>query len=327
MTISVFFSKLPSALAWRWKYRFRPSRYRAFIKLTKGLPVRYDSFFPVQRKIIEHNLNIRKNIQVAIKPKRVLSISVVIPHYNQQEYLSLTIRNILAQTYPVFEILVVDDKSSNIGKVEEIEKEFKTDKRVRFIYPEEKLYAGGARQRGSEEASGDAILYIDSDDLMHRQRLELAVHFMNNHPDCVFLVSGYIPFTGVPPTDQRLDYNIIESNAIPPRELTKRLAWYFSIMRLSWIDKATGKVPWYAWGSYGVKSKYPAANGSIIIRREYASIITWPRPTSYIFTPYEDYEYCLLMHVATNGGYKLDTPLLYYRKGSTTNDPAYTKTT
>lgn len=317
-----FLNRVWRALAWRWKYRFRASRYYAFINLCKGLPVRGDGFFPIQKRIIKQALALRMKMPVMNHPKEITTVSVVIPHYNQQVYLGQTIRSIQAQTYPAHEILVVDDMSSDIAKVQEVENDFRNDSRVRFIYSREKLYTGGARQMGSDEASGDAILFIDSDDLMPRQRLELSIQFMNNHHDCAFLVSGYIPFSDSPPEEEHMDSSITEATAKRPHELTKKLARYFSIMRLSWIDPKTGKVPWYAWGNFGVKSKYPSANGSIMIRKEAASVLRWSNPKAFVFTPYEDYEYCLLAHAATEGGYQIDAPLTYYRKGSTTNDPA-----
>lgn len=226
------------------------------------------------------------------------------------------------QTYPAFEILIVDDMSTNIGRVRELENEFRNDARLRFIYAEEKLFAGGARQRGSDEAKGDAIVYIDSDDVMHSKRLELSVRFMNEHPDCSFLLSGYVPFSNLVPIEMALDYVIAEKSCKFPQELTKRLAKRFSTMRLSWIDPDLEEVPWYAWGSIGAKSKYPSASGSFMIRRELMPTLRWSDPKSYVFTPYEDYEYCLLAHTVTSGGYQLDVPMLYYRKGSTTNNPA-----
>ena len=310
------------AIGIRIKYRFRLLSYYAFIRACFGCKVRYRGHFSIQRKIIEEVITLREKYLAITTAKKVRTVSVVIPHFDQQEFLSQTIRCILDQTFQACEIVVVDDLSTDLTSVKKIENDFKSISRVRFLYATEKLYAGGARQKGCDAAIGDAVLFIDSDDLMHSHRLEHSVKFMNQHDDCMFLVSGYIPFINSPPEEEILDYKIIESHAILPYKLTKRLAKNFAVMRLSWINPDEGKVPWYAWGSFGCESRYPAANGSILIRRDLASVLKWSNPKKHVFTPYEDYEYCLLAHAVTTGGYQLDAPLLYYRKGSTTNNPA-----
>lgn len=95
------------------------------------------------------------------------TVSVVIPAYNQGHFLGEAIESVLAQTYPDFEILVVDDGSTDDTAV--IAQSY-TDPRIRYIYKEN----GGlssARNAGLRQAKGEYISYLDSDDCFLPQKL------------------------------------------------------------------------------------------------------------------------------------------------------------
>ena len=98
-------------------------------------------------------------------------ISIIIPVYNVEKYLSECIDSVLCQTYEKFELILVDDGSSdNSGKVcDEYEEK---DNRVRVIHKEN----GGvssARNVGLDNSKGEYITFIDSDDTVDSQYLEL----------------------------------------------------------------------------------------------------------------------------------------------------------
>jgi glycosyltransferase involved in cell wall biosynthesis len=315
-------TRLQAAIVWRWKYRFRPSRYRAFLDLFDGKVVSAKGFFPEQKAIVEEALRLRKTFGAAPSGGAVESISVVIPHYNQPAHLGAAIRSVQAQTLGAQEIIVVDDLSSDLAAVKAIEKEFSADSRVRFIFSKNKLYAGGARQLGMEASTGQAVSFLDADDIMHPQRLELSVAVMDARPDCAFVITGSRHFSGEAPACGAFDSREAFERLIGPRAIAESLARYFARMKLSWVDPATKSVHWYSWGAFGGGGRNPPNSGSFTIRREIAARMKWPTPKDYIFTPYEDYEYCLLLHAATSGGYQIDLPLLYYRTGSSTNAPS-----
>jgi len=89
-------------------------------------------------------------------------LSIIIPVYNNENYLRSALQSVLAQTYPDFEVLVVDDGSTDGSRA--ICQEFaQKDKRLRIIHKEN----GGvssARNRGIEEAVGQYIAFVDGDD-------------------------------------------------------------------------------------------------------------------------------------------------------------------
>ena len=98
-------------------------------------------------------------------------ISIVVPVYNVEKYINQCIDSILGQTYPHFELICVDDGSTD--KSYKILKGYeKQDSRV-IVIQQKNQYAGVARNRGMEIARGKYILFLDSDDFVEENMLEL----------------------------------------------------------------------------------------------------------------------------------------------------------
>lgn len=111
-------------------------------------------------------------------------VSVVIPVHNARQYIGRAIRSVLEQTYPPFEVIVVDDGSTD-GTEEQIQTEFGTQ--VRYCYRQQ----GGpsaARNTGIKLCSGDWIAFLDADDFWEPNKLELQISEILSHPEvsCVF---------------------------------------------------------------------------------------------------------------------------------------------
>ena len=100
-------------------------------------------------------------------------ISVVIPVYNVEEYLKKCVDSVLSQTETDFECILVNDGSTdNSGALcDEIAKQ---DSRIRVIH-QENTGLGGARNTGIREAKSDWLLFIDSDDYIEPQTLDLTL--------------------------------------------------------------------------------------------------------------------------------------------------------
>lgn len=98
-------------------------------------------------------------------------ISIIIPAYNAADYLAKTIQSVLNQTYPDFELLLIDDGSTD--RTKEIVKDYQAkDARIKYYYKEN----GGvssARNVGLQKATGDFVSFLDSDDLWDKRFLEL----------------------------------------------------------------------------------------------------------------------------------------------------------
>lgn len=107
-------------------------------------------------------------------------VSVVIPTYNNAQYLDSAIDSVLAQDFDAFEILVIDDASDDdtAARVARYR-----DPRVRYLRNDFRLGIAGARNRGIDAARGEFTAALDSDDWAHPSRLSCQVAFLDAHPD------------------------------------------------------------------------------------------------------------------------------------------------
>jgi len=116
-------------------------------------------------------------------------VSVVMPVYNGEEYLREAMASILNQTFEDFELIVINDGSTD--STTDIVYEFeKNDSRVVHIRQEN---AGivSALNRGLELARGDYIARMDADDICHPERFAVQVEFLRNNRDYVVCGSDY----------------------------------------------------------------------------------------------------------------------------------------
>jgi len=114
-------------------------------------------------------------------------VSVVVPCYNQARFLGEAIQSVLSQGYTDFEIIVVDDGSKD-GTKEVASGYARKNSRVRLIRQENRGLAS-ARNRGLAEAHGEYVVFLDSDDRLVGEALEVGVRELEAHPRCAF-VSG-----------------------------------------------------------------------------------------------------------------------------------------
>lgn len=106
-------------------------------------------------------------------------ISIIIPTYNRAAVIGRAILSVLCQTYEDYEVIIVDDGSTDQtqGVVEQI-----ADDRIRCIRLEENHGAGYARNVGIQESKYDYIAFLDSDDEWKRFKLELQIQRMRELP-------------------------------------------------------------------------------------------------------------------------------------------------
>jgi glycosyltransferase involved in cell wall biosynthesis len=119
----------------------------------------------------------------------VHSISVIIPAYNREAYISDAIESILRQTLPPAEIIVVDDGSTD--RTAAIALSY--GEKVRCI-SQENQGCGAARNTGLKEARGDLIAFLDSDDIWLDRKLELQSAYLAAHPEIDMAFCHMKPF-------------------------------------------------------------------------------------------------------------------------------------
>lgn len=113
------------------------------------------------------------------------SVSVLMPVYNSEEYLEDTMNSILGQSYRDFELIAVNDGSTD-ASMEILRKFEKADERVRVI-DQDNTGIVGALNKGLENCRGDLIARMDSDDLMEPDRLSNQTKMMEMLPDVILL--------------------------------------------------------------------------------------------------------------------------------------------
>lgn len=100
-------------------------------------------------------------------------VSIIIPVYNAEKYLKQSIESVLNQSYPFFELICVDDGSTD--KSYDILKQYKSQDSRIMIIKQQNQYAGTARNKGMQAASGKFVLFLDADDFFCKDMLELIV--------------------------------------------------------------------------------------------------------------------------------------------------------
>ncbi|MBP1990983.1 glycosyltransferase [Paenibacillus eucommiae] len=112
--------------------------------------------------------------------------SVIIPTYNRERFIGKTIKSVLQQTCTDYEIIVVDDGSTD--HTAKIINSFGSQ--VRYVY-QKNSGPSVARNTGIRLAKGKYIAFLDSDDLFLPHKLEKNKKFLESNPNCQFLYSWY----------------------------------------------------------------------------------------------------------------------------------------
>lgn len=160
-------------------------------------------------------------------------VSIVMPSYNGEKYILETIESIQKQTYSNWELLIVDDCSTD--NTENVVKSVKDD-RIRFLKNKKNSGAAVSRNYALREATGKWVAFLDSDDLWYPQKLEKQLQFM---------VKNDLKFTYT-------DYQIVYPNGekspyvyTGPKCVTKKMMWrycYFSTITVMYDREYVGLI-------------------------------------------------------------------------------------
>lgn len=114
-------------------------------------------------------------------------ISVVIPLYNKEQSIASTLQTVLKQTYQDFEIVIVNDGSTD-HSVEEVAKV--PDPRIRLIH-QSNAGVSAARNRGIAEARGEFVAFLDADDEWNPDYLKTQYKLTQKYPECSVFACNY----------------------------------------------------------------------------------------------------------------------------------------
>lgn len=109
-------------------------------------------------------------------------ISIIVPVYNVEKYISECINSILIQTYANFELIIVDDGSTD-NSIDRIEREIKLDGRIKLVH---KTNGGlsSARNFGLQYVTGEYIVFVDSDDSLKKDFLDVMINSIGDADIC-----------------------------------------------------------------------------------------------------------------------------------------------
>ena len=144
-------------------------------------------------------------------------VSVIIPCYNQGHFLGEAIESVFKQTYPHYEIIVVDD-----GSTDETANVAAGFGRVRCLSQKNQGLAA-ARNAGLEASKGSYLVFLDADDRLLPNALRDGIKSLNSHPECAF-VYGHV--------------QLISANGLPlssPRQFDPQGDHYLELLRHNYI--------------------------------------------------------------------------------------------
>ena len=118
------------------------------------------------------------------------SISIVLPVYNGEEYLRASIDSVLSQDMEGWELIIIDDGSTDDSA--KISKEYVAkDQRISFYQNEKNLNLPRALNRGFECAKGELLTWHSDDNIMLPHYLSLLKGYLDQHPDIDFVYADY----------------------------------------------------------------------------------------------------------------------------------------
>lgn len=151
-------------------------------------------------------------------------VSVITPSYNAESFLSQAIESVIAQTYPYWEMIVIDDGSTDNTTVI-AETYASKNKKIKLIKFEKNKGVAVARNTGIENASGRYIAFLDSDDLWLPIKLERQIIFMEEN-DLYLTYSSY--------------YVTDEIGKLKGIRRVKENITYNDLLKTNWIGNLTG---------------------------------------------------------------------------------------
>ncbi len=108
----------------------------------------------------------------------MILFSVVIPTYNRSQFLKRSVKSVLEQTYPCFELIIIDNGSDDNSEAV-IGSNF-SDKRIKYYYQKGSGSPANPRNHGIKLAQGEWICFLDSDDFWHRDKLNEVFKSIHN---------------------------------------------------------------------------------------------------------------------------------------------------
>lgn len=201
------------------------------------------------------------------------TVSVIIPAYNASEYIEAAIESVLAQTYPIYELIIVND-----GSTDDLEAVVRNYVPPATYISQTNKGVCAARNSGIDAAKGDLIAFLDSDDTWEPTKLEKQIAIFDDDKELGLVHCGLREFDGA--TGDTIKYHLVGGEGWVARDL----ALY---------DKPV----------------VPGPGGSIIVKRNVIENVGCFDPS---LTNGEDWEFCMRVALKYRFGFVAE-PLVNYR--------------
>ena len=145
-------------------------------------------------------------------------VSVIMPAFNAEKYISESIESVIAQTYTNWELIIVDDGSTDeTGNI--ANHYLARDSRIKYIYQENQKQ-GASRNKGIMLSKGNLIAFLDSDDVWVAKKLEIQLRCLNDNKVNLVYSAGFVFFNDI--SEPTNTYNTI-SETVSGDEGVKKL--------------------------------------------------------------------------------------------------------
>lgn len=205
-------------------------------------------------------------------------VSVIVPSFNAENHIRSTIESVLLQSYNNYEIIIVDDNSTDNTRM--IASEFASySSKIHLIHlTENSGTPARPRNVGVMYANGDWVAFLDADDLWHPQKLSLQISLLNESK-MLMCSSSMIDF---------IDESKISHKNIPKKIESTEIHFKSQLI------------------------KYLTPTSSIVLQRDIA--LQYPFPEDIKYRGREDFACMLKVHESIHKSIKIMIPLIYYRK-------------
>ncbi|GIZ08087.1 glycosyltransferase family 2 protein [Flavobacterium sp. UMI-01] len=166
-------------------------------------------------------------------------VSIIIPTYQSEKYISATIQSVQNQIHTNWEIILVDDASTDTTMAI-VKAMAKDDSRIKYIELHQNSGTGIARNTALNQAQGRYIAFLDADDLWKPEKLSIQLAFLNKHK---------VPFTFSAYDCIDEDGNPMNKRVVPPQKLTYRQLFF-----CNYIGNLTGIYDTHFFGKIPISS-------------------------------------------------------------------------
>lgn len=185
-------------------------------------------------------------------------ISVIVPFYNDEKYIEQTVNCILNQTYPYFELLIIDDGSKDEKSLKKLEEIENLDSRIKIFHKKNEGLAA-TRDYGAGVASKSTkyFMFLDSDDLIEKTYLECAYWTLETNKEAAWAYTDSVGFGSLTYTwNKWFDSDKMKKvNDLVSAALIRKTAFY-DVNGYEIREKAVNE-DWNFWLKLIAKEKYP----------------------------------------------------------------------